>query len=251
MLIPFIIWPSLIFLIDNISKWYIISWHSLMIQIITGWQFMIHLWYLFSILFLTIFFFILSNLFKKQLLLVLQLLAIFSYGAQYSKMYNLLDEYKNNVKMPILQTLSILPLSILGLSFASSKIVEILKQKIIIASFFSYFILVFLFKYDIFVELGGYNGIIHLFASTSFFVGFYLLPLENTNSWIRTAVKQITSYTNGIYCLHLPMIEFFVRNRFHLNGIFKFCIIIYLFSYFFSFIGMRIFGKTKLKYLFI
>ena len=130
MLIPYIIWPLTIFIIDNIyNHKFIISWYQLKIQIITGRQFMIPLWYLFSLIFLTLFFFIISIIFKNHFLFFLQLLAILIYIAQYSKFYNVLNIYKLNVRMPI---------SVFGLTFASTKIIKILKRKIIINLFFSY-----------------------------------------------------------------------------------------------------------------
>jgi hypothetical protein len=78
----------------------------------------------------------------------------------------------------------------------------------------------FLFKYNIFTNLGGYNGIIHLFASISFFVGFYLLPSDSINTCSKRLIKQITSYTNGIYCLHSKIILIF-KERLYLLGFFK------------------------------
>ena len=107
-----------------------------------------------------------------------------------------------------------------------------------------------LFKYDIFIELGGYKGIINVFTSISFFIGFYLLPLNNIPTFFKNLIKTLTSYTNGIYCVHSRFINL-VRVCFGLEGTFKSCIIIYLLSYFLSFFGIKIFGKTKLKYLFI
>lgn len=251
MLIPFILWPIIIFALDNITNHrFIISWYKLKIQIIFGTQFMVPLWYLFSIILLSIIFFILSNIFKNQFLFLLHLLAILSYIVQYSNLYHLLDEYKQKVKAPILDTLNILPLSVLGLSISSTKIIEILECNKTISIFFSYVLIYFLFKYNIFVDLGGYRGIVHIFSSLFFFAGFYPLPLENINSHIQKLIKRVTSFTNGIYCLQSKMISF-VKTKLHLKGTFKGCIIIYLFSYFFSFIGIKILGKTKLKYLFL
>ena len=251
LLIPYIIWPLTIFVIDNIyNHKFIISLYQLKIQIISGRQFMIPLWYLFSLIFLTLFFFIISIIFKNHFLFFLQLLTILIYIAQYSKFYNVFNVYKLNIRMPILDTLSIFPLSVFGFTFASTKIIKILKRKMIINLFFYYLSIYFLFKYNIFIDLGGYNGIVHIFASSFFFIGFYLLPLDNIYSWIQIIIKQVTSYTNGIYCLQSKMIRF-VKIKFHSVGTFKSCIIIYLLSYFFSFIGMKILGKTKLKYLFI
>ena len=251
LLIPFILWPIIIFAIDNITNHrFIISWYQLKIQIIFGTQFMIPLWYLFSIIILTIFFFILSTIFKNKFLFLLQLLAIISYFVQYSNFYKLFKEYKQKVKAPILDTLNLLPISVFGLSFSSSRIVEILESNKNISILFSYILIYFLFKYKIFVDLGGFRGIDHIFASLFFFTGFYPLPLENINLQIKKIIKRVTSFTNGIYCLHGKMI-LFVKTKLHLRGTFKSCIIIYLFSYFFSFIGITILGKTKLKYLFL
>ena len=80
-------------------------------------------------------------------------------------------------------------------------------------------------------------------------MGFYLLPLENLRSFTQKLIKQITSYTNGIYCLHTRINRFF-RIKFGFNGTLKNNFIIYLISYYFSFIGIKLFGKTRLKYLF-
>ena len=45
LLIPYIVWPLITFVIDNIyNRMFIISWYQLKIQIISGRQFMIPLW---------------------------------------------------------------------------------------------------------------------------------------------------------------------------------------------------------------
>lgn len=258
LLIPYIIWPLLIFVIHNIlNRNNPISLNQLKIQLIFGRQFNVPLWYLFGTILLSIIFFILSIIMKNNFLLAIKMIAIISYFIQYSGYYKYFDEYQNDVRLPILDTLSILPLSIVGLLFASSNYIEILKKKN--SLFFSYLFIFILFKFDIFIDLGGYNGIINIFASLFFFVGFYLLPLDNANIFIKRIIKQITNYTNGIYCLQSTMIPF-VRTKFYLEGKLKtsftiilnaIYIIIYLFSYFVSFIGTKIFGKNKLKYLFI
>ena len=251
LLIPYIIWPLLAFVTNNCFEYNNkISLYYLKMQFLLGRQFMVPLWYLFSMIFLTIFYFILSCLFKSKFLFIIQLLCLFSYVMQYSNCYSLLDAYNNNVKKPILDTLSILPLCSIGLIFATSKIIENLKINKKKVLFFSYIFIYFLFKYNIFLDLGGYNGIINIFSSIFFFVGFYLLPLEYTHNFIQKLIKQMTSFTNGIYCLQSRMIPF-VKSRFYLVGTFKGAIIIYLVSYLFSFIGAMICGKTKLKYLFI
>ena len=251
LLIPYVVWPLLIAIINNYSNHKNkISFKQLKMQILLGREFMIPLWYLFSSIILTIIFFILSNLFKSHFLTLIQLLGLISYIFQYSNLYRLLYEYNTNIKNPLLDTISILPLTITGLTFGSSKIVDKFKKKRIKAIFLCYIFIYFLFKYNIFIDLGGYKGFIHIFASSFFFVGFYLLPLENVYFFIKKLIQLITSYTNGIYCLQIEIIHI-LKIKFNLIGNLKLAFIIYLISYFLSFIGMKICGKTKLKYLFI
>ena len=123
--IPYILWPLLFFIIDN-NLYYNkkISLHDLKLQLIIGRQFSIPLWFLFSMIFLTILFIILSIIFKFHFLFVLQILSIFSYIMQYSHYFYLFEEYKDNVKFSILDTINILPLSFLGLIFSSFNVVE-------------------------------------------------------------------------------------------------------------------------------
>ena len=250
LLIPYIIWPLIFFIIDN-NLYYNkkISLHDLKLQLIIGRQFSIPLWFLFSMIILTILFIILSIFFKYYFLFVLQILSIFSYIMQYSHYFYLFEEYKDNVKFSILDTINILPLSFLGLIFSSFNVVENFKPHRKNILFLSHLFIYILLRYDIFVNLGGYGGIIYIFSSISFFMGFYLLPLENSHSFIQKIIKQITSYTNGIYCLH-TRINRFCRIEFGSNGTLNSCFIIFLISYFFSFIGIKLLGKTRLKYLF-
>ena len=102
--IPYIIWPLLFFIIDN-SLYYNkkISLHDLKLQLIIGRQFSIPLWFLFSMIILTILFIILSFFFKYYFLFVLQILSIFSYIMQYSHYFYLFEEYKDNVKFSIIR----------------------------------------------------------------------------------------------------------------------------------------------------
>ena len=116
--------------------------------------------------------------------------------------------------------------------------------------FFSYIFLYFLLRYKIFIDLGGFKGILFLFSSSCLFAGFFLLPLDNINPFSQRIIKQITSYTNGIYCLHMR-IHYFLATRFGISGILGNIIILYIFIYFISFLGNKLLGKTKLKYLFI
>ena len=83
------------------------------------------------------------------------------------------------------------------------------------------------------------------------FITFSLLSLENMNSLrLILIIKQFTSYTQGIYCLH-SIVNDYLKLKFNFikNNTFLGCITIYLVSYYLSYIGIKFFGKTKLKYL--
>ena len=250
LLIPYIFWPLIIFAIFNIYNLENISLYLLRNQLICGFEFIIPLWYLFSITLLSILVYILSNLFPNLFLFIIELFSIFSYYFQYSGLYNFFNIYKDNFKVPIIHTISIIPLCALGFNFASLKLVELLTKKRKMTLFFSYIFIYFILKYDIFTKLYGFCGIIYIFSSSSFFLAFYFLPLEKAYFFIQKIVTQLTRYTNGIYCMHVK-VNRVVKFKFHSSGTLKNCIIIYLLSYFLSFIGNLLLGKTFLKYLFI
>ena len=225
LLIPYILWPLLILLIDFITNKRAFNYHILIVQLLLGTQFMIPHWYLFSLIFLSILFFIISYLFNNKFLSILHYLAILSYIVQYSGYYRFLNNYKNNVRYPLLHTLGIFPISIIGLTFASLKGIDFFLKNQKKGLFLSSILIYFLFKYNIFIEIIGYNGISHIFASLSFFVFFYLFPLNNINYIIKLIIVKITNYTNGIYCLQSKMIGI-VNNKFNLHGNFRSVIII-------------------------
>ena len=141
---------------------------------------MIPLWFLFGIIFLSVLLFILINILKKYFLFISQLLIILSYIIQYSNKLVFLNKFKYNVRLPVLDTFSIFPLSLIGLNFASLNIMDDLKSHSKKILFFGFLFIFILFKYEVFIDLGGYNGIIHIFTSLLFFVCFYLLPLDKT-----------------------------------------------------------------------
>ena len=119
-----------------------------------------------------------------------------------------LNKFKYNVRLPVLDTFSIFPLSLIGFNFASLNIMDDLKSHSKKILFFGFLFIFILFKYEVFIDLGGYNGIIHIFTSLLFFVCFYLLPLDKTYIWLQKVIKQFISYTNGIYCLQSSIIHF-------------------------------------------
>ena len=85
-----------------------------------------------------------------------------------------------------------------------------------------------------------------------FFVFSFITSNIIKNSHIIFLLKQITSFTGGIYYLHWE-IKYRTMNNLLLikKGDFITCVIIYLICYIFCFISYHICKNTRLKYLFI
>lgn len=253
LLISYVLWPLIIMFFEFFTFNNSISFRKYIVQIILGTKFIVPHWYLFSMITSSIFIFIISIIFKINFLYVIQLIAVFTIGIQYSYVSRILKfvkKYEHSVKFTILHSLGAFPIFVFGLTISSIKIIEILRRNRWKVIFFSYIIIFYLFKYNIFKELYGYNGVVPCIISFFFFLGFYLLPLENTFTWIQITIEELSNYTNGIYCMHQRINLLFIK-KLHLSGNLKTVVMIYLLSYLLSFFGMKVFGKTKLKYLFI
>ena len=87
-------------------------------------------------------------------------------------------------------------------------------------------------------------------VSSSLFIIFLILPFDKINSEkIKFIIKNITKFTGGVYYLHTK-IKLILMILLIKRTIFS-CVIIYIICYFICNMGIIIFGKTKLKYLFI
>ena len=253
LLIPYIIWPIIIMIFDNIMIDKSFSFYKYIIHLILGAKILIPFWYFCSVIFLSVFTFIISLIFKQKFLSIIQLSAIIIFIIQYSyisKIFNFVNQIYGFNKYAIIHSIGIFPIFAFALSCASSKIFDFLIERKLKYIFFSYIGIYCLFKLDIFNNLIGYNGLEHIFVSLLFFIGFYLLPIENIPSRFKALIINITNCTNGIYCLHVK-VNFIIKKKFYLSGNLNTCIIIYLMCYFISFCGMKIFKKTKIKYLFV
>lgn len=264
LLIPYIIWPCIIWFLNNFiyiciknNRFHrLLTLYDLIIQIIVGRKYFSVFWFQFSIIFLSVFFFIISFLFKKQFLFILQIIGILSYILQYSGWnYYYFSGYNSSIRLSIGYFSEIIPIAISGLTLSKFNIIEKISNNSNKAIFFNLVIIYFLFRYEIFVNINGftYRGIISNFGSIFLFLFFSVLPFNHLkNNTFILIIRQITSFTMGIYCLHelvrdyLQKIITLVKDK-DIKG----CIIIYLVSYFLSFICYHIVKKSKLKYLFI
>ena len=211
------------------------------------------LWFHFNLIIFTLFFFIFSCLLKSHFLFVLQIIAIISYGMQYSKInYLYFKQYTENIWMSIGNIIETYPLAITGFSLASVNIIQKLikkrKNNLLYLSLFLFLIS----KYKLFCNIKGFSspGIKHIFFSSFLFSFFSIIPLENVNSKVLLFITHITKYTQGIYCIHF-LFQYYIKLKFDKKGSLLGCIFLYIISYFSSFIGFRILSKTRLKFLFV
>ena len=230
LLISYIIWPIIIMVLDNIINDESYSFYNYITHLILGVKISVPFWYLFSVIFFSVFIFIISLIFKQNFLFIIQLSAVIIFIIQYSYIFrilNFLNKFYKINRYPIIHSIGIFPILAFALSCASLKIVDFLKERKLKYIFFSYIGIYCLFKLNIFNKLIEYNGLEHIFVSLFFFIGFYLLPMENIHSRLKVLIINITNYTNGIYCMHAKM-GFYMRKNLRLSGSLSTCIIIYL-----------------------
>ena len=181
--VPYIIWPSFIWSLNNLLYMVfnknrfgrILSLNELKLQLITGRIFVIQLWYLFNLLFFTIFFFIFSFLGKYIFIIGIILIGIICYIIQYlDNDYKLFQVYKDSISHSVGHFIISFPIAVLA--FITNKIntihyLEILRYKS----------LIFIFIIILFIFFNGapntYNGIDKNFFSFLVFVFFHLISI--------------------------------------------------------------------------
>ena len=262
LLIPYIIYPIIVWIINNIM--FLILKYNRFNRILTFEELKLNLilgkgifgigvlWFHFNLIIFTIIFFISSFFLEDFFLISFQIIAFISYSIQYSQInYEFFKHFKIYISQPIGNLVETLPLAIFAFSlydYNTFKKLSFNRKKSI---FFSLIFLYYIFNYNIFLPVTGYQsaGIKHNIVSFLLFSIFFLIPFEELNQKVLSFFQQITKYTQGIYCLHF-LIQYYQKLFIDKSGTFIGCIILYIISYFFSFIGFSLFQNTKLKFLF-
>lgn len=262
LIFPYLGWPIIIFFlhnglfqrISNIYKKYSIK--DLKNQLLWGCIFIIQFWFQWDLIILTIIYFILIFILKKNYLFYLQLLAFFAYFLQYSgynlKFYKTL-KYEN--KESLGRIAEVFPFTVTGLYLASLNIFDVLSLHKIKTLIFSSLTFCFLEIYSVFSQIKGiaYFGVdLNIKAISLIFISS-LFPSEKIRSKkIKIFLRQISNYTGGIFYLHYTVYIYFKEfiNLIKIRSFFG-CIIIYLICYLLCLIGTKISGKSKFKYLFV
>ena len=261
LLLPYFLWPIIIWILNNLIYFYfkrklINSLNDLKIQILTGHCFMKVLWFQYNLLFTTLLILIIQLLFRHKTILILINLWNISYFLQYSNInYKTFSKCNFYIKYTFGRFCEIFPYCITGFIISFIKLIDILKKNRAKTTYVIISFLTFVRKCNIFIKVNGfmYQGINLYIASVSLFIIISLIPLQtnNNNMAIVKLIKILSSHTSGIYYLHVP-IKNYLRNYIVLikNNTFIGCIIIFLFCYFISIIGIIFLKNTKLRYLF-
>ena len=241
LLVPYIIYPifvwiinNLIFLITKFNRFNrLLTLNELKLNLIVGKGiFGIGiLWFHFNLIILTLLFFIFSVLLEKYFLLLFQFIGLFALLIQYSEInFKYFNQYNINISMSVGNLIETLTMAIFAFSIADANIILFLSKKGIINSLFSCFFLFLIYYYNIFSPLYGFSssGIKQIIVSFCLFNIFYIIKFDLFNSKTIVLVQQMTKYTQGIYCLHF-LIQYYLKLLFDKNGTFIGCFILSLF----------------------
>ena len=260
LLIPYFIWPTIIWKINHFyNKKYKTKFEEtyldLKLQLLWGHHYTPQFWFLWNLTAITILFTIIIFIFRKHSVFILQIVLIFFYVTQYSGYhYHIFIRnpfYKRNTLGFFFESV---PYAVNGFTLGYYKAIDLIQKCKIKTFILSIVIYKLLADYNIFTNIRGvfYKGIKFNIQATCLIFIFSLFPSDKIkNKYIKKFLTLITNYTAGVYYLHLALRRYLgfyfddVKKR-KFRGLF----ITYFVCYIISFIGMLIFGKTPLKYLF-
>ena len=180
LLFPYIIWPLIIWIFNNILYFLNLINKRLEIrlliqQLLIGRSLLEVLWYQFNVIFITIIFVIISFLFHNKFLFILQIISLLSYMMQYSYYnYIFFNRFKNYICLSIGLIINILPIAVTGFCLSSIELIQLFNKNSLNAVFLSFLSLFIVQKYDIFCNFKGffYQGILMNISSILVFIIF-------------------------------------------------------------------------------
>ena len=188
LMLPYIGFPIILFIKHNtlnyFSKYYFqISIKILLMQIILGDapKIPLHFWFLFDLIATNILFLFIIIIFKNNYILVLQLLMLFSYFLQYSKINLKLFKYLN-YKVALGRENEFIPFAVTGFLLFDLNIITKLNKHKFQTFIISLIILTLTRYYEFFSNFQGilYHGIKLNIRSVLLIILFSLISLEET-----------------------------------------------------------------------
>ena len=254
--IPYTVWPIFLWFRKIIINYKDINFDyrlfkAIFFQLLIGYDFYSVYWFLFDLIFITFIITIIAFIFKNYSLIILKIIGIIFYIIN-KKYEGILDKYKR--KGSIKPLLGSFIYSLTGFLLGSKLIIKKLKNKRYIIFILIIPVIFLIYIHKILIKISRRFKIIVVdIVVICLFIIFSLTPFENLkNNITKKFIKQITSYTGGIYYLHYAVRQIF-STYFKIFNVrdFTSCIINYLTCYIICFIGTNIFRKNKLRYLFL
>lgn len=259
--IPYIIWPIIFYKLNGyLNRYYHKNFpdsnEELKMQLLTGKRFDFPLWFQCDLINLTILFFVIIFIFRKLSVYIFEIIIILVYAVEYSgyKYTNILKKYLWNDAWRITFLFNSIPHTISGLLLGFHKMIDIIQKHKIRTFVLSFLIYNIIADYNIFRNIKGsmYPGLNLNIQSICLVFIFSIFPSHYiTNKYIQKLINIITSYTAGIFYIHVPIHKYLKDYSYNMRKrTFKGMIQEYLICYFICFIGMLIFGKTPLRHMF-
>jgi fucose 4-O-acetylase-like acetyltransferase len=257
--IPYIIWPIFIFIFDHtLFKIYrfslfttLISLRDIIFQLIFGSNYHPIFYYQFILIILTLLFNIISFLFNKYLIFILQILLIVAYIFQYKYLNLIIKQKYPKYFVSIGIIFELLLFSVVGITIRYFDINTKLHKFKGLTIFFIGAIIYFILEFDIFVSIEGilYPGIMLSIGGTCIFILFSLFSFQNRG--IISFLKIITKFTGGIYYIHMICFNFLrLKFKFIKKMTLHGSVVIYIVSYIICFFGNKLSFNNKMKLLF-
>ena len=254
LLVPYIIWPIIIYFQKILVKYISgkdngVLFKFFIYQILIGNGIYSVLWFNFNLIFISLLFAIIIFTTKKYMIFLFLfgiMIIIISFSYKYNQFW---DEYNDLVVFPLRPITSTYLHGLIGFFLSSIKIFEknnISPKYLLLFILFTSIILII--NNNMFFKAMLKNlfsvFLILIFTSTSY---------EKLKKSIYTFIKLITSYTGGIYYIHIyinSLLKNYVSLKLISGNIFM-SIIHYFLCYFICLIGSKLFKNNILKFLFI
>ena len=261
LLIPYVGWTYIIWKINHVmnvkyNKKFLDKYTDLIFQLKWGWGYLCHFWFQWNIIVITILFIIIIFIFRKHHLFVLQILLLLCYVSQYSGYY-LYNPIINRFHLNIITfkfLFESIPYTVTGFTLGYYKIIDILQNHKIKTLTLSLIVYNVIADYKIFINKNGINffGVDKNIKTLCIIFIFSLFPSDKIkNKYLSKFLIIITNYSAGVYYLHTPIFQYLqISVDEFKKGSLLAIFIDYLICYFICFVGMLIFGRTPLKYLF-
>ena len=213
------------------------------------------MWFLFNLIFSSLFVCIIVLMFKNYSLYPLFIFFILNSIYNYYKLHSY---YMNSfLRFPIQHSCEIMNetfiFAITGYTLGRFDVINLLKKKFkFIFIFFSPIFYIVRFHQEVFDKFPGFNVIFNTIFISSILMFFGTLPFDLCKCQIFNKILTfITRHTGGIYYFHTEAYDILI-NRYHLKPqrSTSACALVYIGSFIFCEIGTRIFKKWRLRYIF-